>query len=565
VINVYKTHLSLKINSYGLKFRYNKHTQRLKLIEADRVEWHQLKLHLTRHVKGYRFQPRFKLGVWDGTITHFHDGEIELGLWKEAYKLCKLNKWKFEIENKEEFPINRNITLEDVREFCKEFFKDRKLKDGSTFFPYDHQIETAYKILRNRYCLAEVATGGGKSLIFGIVCFYILKRINPKAKFLLVVPNISLVTQFYDDLLDYNNGFVNDNPDPLEIRMCEMMSDKPRRDEGECNIFIGTIQSLEKRDEEFFKQFHVVTTDESHKCGSKSTGQGGKNKTSGLKQVQKVLKKTFGHASMRFGMSGTFPDEETLDFLTIQSLHGPKITEVQAKELQEKGVIAKCKIKAVLMNHNDPGFNDYLTLIKKGGNAKAAYDLEKKYVQESKYRMDFIFDKIISNIKQNTLILFHIKDYGKQIYNRIKNDVPGVDAYYIDGDTKKDKREIIKKKMDSKGKRSKIGMLLGDDSIKDNPKVLVASFGTLSTGVSIKNIHNMIFMESFKSEQIIIQSIGRALRLHKDKEIAIIFDIVDIFDDKTRGKNVLYQHYQERKKFYSKREYPCSELKVRLK
>lgn len=546
-------------------FRYDKTHKKLKLIEADRIEWHQLKLHLTRHVKGYKFQPRYKLGVWDGTISHFNDGEIDLGLWKEAYKLCKINKWKFEIINKEDFPINKKISLEDVRKFCEDFFKDRKTKDGKKFFPYDHQVETAYKILRNRYCLAEVATGGGKSLIFGIICFYILKNINPNAKFLLVVPNISLVTQFYDDLLDYNNGFMDDNKNPLDIKMCEIMSDKPRRDEGECNIFIGTIQSLEKRDNDFFKQFHVITTDESHKCGSKTSGQGGKNKAKGLKQVQKVLKKTFPYASMRFGMSGTFPDEESLDFLTIQSLHGPKITEVQAKELQEKGVIAKCKIKSVLINHNDINFNEDLTLIKKSGNAKAAYDLEKKYVQESKYRMDFIFEKIISNIKKNTLILFHIKDYGKQIYNRIKNDVPGVDAYYIDGDTKKEKREDIKKKMDSKGKRSKIGMLLGDDSIKDNPKVLIASFGTLSTGVSIKNIHNMIFMESFKSEQIIIQSIGRALRLHKDKDIAIIFDIVDIFDDSTKRKNVLYQHYQERKKFYKKREYPCSELKIKLR
>jgi len=553
----------LKYNQYTkLKFKFDKIKQKLKIIESDRAEWHQLKLHLTRYVKNYKFQPRFKLGVWDGKISHFKDGEIDMGLWKEAYKLCKINNWKFEIENKEDFPINKNITRDDVLNFCIEFFKDRKLKNGENFFPYDHQIDSAFKILKNRYCLAEVATGGGKSLIFAIICFYILKNINKNAKFLLIVPNISLVTQFYDDITDYNNGFLNDNKTPLNIKMCEIMSDNPRKDEGICNIFIGTIQSLEKRDQKFFNQFHVVTTDESHKCGSKNNG--GK-KSNGLKQVEKVLKKTIGVASMRFGMSGTFPDEDSLDFLTIQSLHGPKITEVAAKELMKKGVISNVKIKSILLNHNDVKFNNDLKLIKRGGNAKAVYDLEKQYVQNSKYRMDFIFNKIISNIEKNTLILFHIKEYGKKIYERIRNDLKNIDVYYIDGDTKKEKRNIIKKKMDSVGKRSKIGKLLKDPSIKDNPKILVASFGTLSTGVSIRDVHHLLFMESFKSEQIIIQSVGRILRLHKNKDIAIVFDFVDIFDDNTRSKNILYNHYIERKKFYSKREYPYKEIKINLK
>jgi superfamily II DNA or RNA helicase len=94
-------------------------------------------------------------------------------------------------------------------------------------------------------------------------------------------------------------------------------------------------------------------------------------------------------------------------------------------------------------------------------------------------------------------------------------------------------------------------------------KVLVASYGTLSTGVSINAIFNVIFVDSFKSEQIIIQSIGRALRLHSDKEKAIIFDLVDVFNSNNLN-NILYKHFKEREKFYIKRMYPYKIIKVNL-
>ena len=113
--------------------------------------------------------PAFKLG-WNGQKSWFDNGQVTLGLWRECYNACKEIETTFKIDNKEDFPINRNVTLEDVTEFCKEFFLHHKFKDSKTgefqsFMPYDYQIETAYKIIKNRYCMAEVATSGGKSLI----------------------------------------------------------------------------------------------------------------------------------------------------------------------------------------------------------------------------------------------------------------------------------------------------------------------------------------------------------------------------------------------------------------
>lgn len=524
-----------------MKFRLDLEREKLVIIDSTRTEYHQLKLHLTRHVKNYKYQPRFKLGVWDGTISHFNNGQINLGLWKECFDLCKTNNWKFEIENKEDFPMDKTLTLEMVDDFCKEFFKHHTNKDGTPFMPYDHQVYSAYKILKNRYCITEVATGGGKSLIFTVVAFYILKNINPNAKFLLIVPSISLVSQFFDDIMDYNAGYNNSNPNPLNVKLEEIMSDKPRRNEGEANITIGTYQSLEKRDKTWFEQFYVVSADEAHKAGS--------GNSSDIKIVAKVLGNTFGSAHIRFGMSGTFPDKESIDYLTIQSLMGPKIAEVRADELMKKGIITPVKIKSLILNHQDSEFNDTIALIKKGGNGKACFELERKYIQQSAKRTNFIIDKLLSKITKNTLVLFNIKDYGTSFYHTCRERLENIDVHYIDGDVKTEKREYIKKEM---------------EQTDGNPKILIASFGTLSTGVSIKSLCNVIFLESYKSEQIVIQSIGRILRLHNDKERANVFDIVDIFDNIKSPSNILYKHYTERKRFYLERNYPYEELRINL-
>ena len=536
-----------------MKFRYDKDTEELVVSSATRIEYHQLSLWLTRHVKGYRYMPAFKMGVWNGQQSYFKNGRINIGLWKEAMIGCKQVDAKFIVENKEDFPINRDITLEKVQYFCKDFFKEHKVRNKQgewiNFMPYEHQIESAYKILKNRYCMAEVATSGGKSLIISIVMFYTLKHIDPTAKFLIIVPSITLVTQFYDNIVEYNYGINNlmEMRDkkidhilsgthlPCDVRVEEVMSDRPRKFSGtqNPNVYIGTYQSLEKWPKEFFQQFHTVATDEAH---------GAKAKT-----ITGILEKTFKHAYSRFGVSGTFPEEMSCEILTIQSVLGPKITEVSAHELKEKGIITPMDVKVVVMNHNDLEFDDRMTLIRKGGYGKDAFELEKEYIHASDKRLDFI-KKIVDKCDSNTLLLFHTIEYGQRILNKLQSECPDKEFFYIDGEISGKKREEIKKQM---------------ENTDGKVRVLVASYGTLSTGVSINAIFNVIFADSFKSEQIIIQSIGRALRLHDDKKKANIFDLVDVFSSKDAA-NILYKHFKEREKFYIKRKYPYKITKINL-
>lgn len=537
-----------------MKFRYDPVKEELVVAESTRIEYNQLNIWLTRYVHGYKYMSVYKMGIWNGQQSYFRNGKINLGLWREVMKGCREIGVPFIVENKEDFPLNREVTLESVTEFCKDFFKEHKIKNTNgewiPFMPYDHQIESAYKILKNRFCMAEVATSGGKSLIISIVIFYTLKYIKPDAKFLIIVPSITLVTQFYDNIVEYNVGYnnlqemsdkksdtiLNDNHKPFNIRIEEVMSDHPRKWSGtkNANIYIGTYQSLEKWPKSFFKQFHTVVTDESHRAKAKT--------------ITTILSRTFGFAYSRFGVSGTFPSDDSCEILTIQSVLGPKITEISATELKDKGIISPMEIKAVIMNHNDDEFGERLKQIRKGGYGKESYELEKDYIHQSGKRMEFI-KKIVNKCQGNTLLLFHTIEYGELIFNTLSKDLTDKDFYYIDGSVSGKKRDEIKKEMEK----------TNDGKIK----VLVASFGTLSTGVSINAIFNVILADSFKSEQVVIQSIGRSLRLHLDKKKAIIFDLVDVYSS-NKFNNILWSHFKEREKFYIKREYPYKIIKVNL-
>jgi superfamily II DNA or RNA helicase len=545
-----------------MKFRYDKKKEELVVSAASRIEYHQLDIWLTRHVKGYRFMPAFKMGVWNGQQKYFKNGRVSLGLWKECFNACKEIETNFVLENKEDFPINRDVTLEKVQEFCDDFFKNHKIKTKDGFIPfkpYTHQVETAYKILKNRYCMGEVATSGGKSLIISIVIIYTLKNMDENAKFLLIVPSITLVTQFYDDIIGYNFGdnnlsnytpselqqavrdnkisslLKNENYNPCNLRIEEVMSDKPRKysETGNPNIYIGTYQSLEKWPKEFFQQFHTVACDEAH---------GAKAKT-----ILSILKKTFGYSYSRFGVSGTFPPDDSCEILTIQSVLGPKITEVTANQLKEKGIITPMEIKALVMNHNDKDYEERLNYIKKSGLGKEALGLEKDFIHNSDRRLEMI-KKIVNKCDKNTLVLFHSIEYGQKILNKLQSELPDKEFFYIDGEVKNKEREKIKKMM---------------EETSGKVRVLIASYGTLSTGVSIKALFNIIFTDSYKSEQIIIQSIGRGLRLHAEKEKVLIFDLVDVFQLE-KPSNILWRHFKEREKFYQKRKYPYKILKVNL-
>ena len=165
-----------------MKFKLSEDKTKLILLESTREEYNQLKLSLSKYVDNYYFKAKYKMTKWDGKIEFLHIDKINFGLWYEVYKICKEFGYPFQIVNKEEFPINKNLKKEEIEEFCKEFYKEHKDEKDPTkpFFPHDHQIEAIFKILKHKYGIIEVATSGGKSLIFSTIVFYYLTKKNSK-------------------------------------------------------------------------------------------------------------------------------------------------------------------------------------------------------------------------------------------------------------------------------------------------------------------------------------------------------------------------------------------------
>lgn len=250
-----------------------------------------------------------------------------------------------------------------------------------------------------------------------------------------------------------------------DIRVEEVMSDRPRKFSGteNPNVYIGTYQSLEKWPKEFFKQFHTVVVDESHMAKAKT--------------ITTILEATFKHAYNRFGVSGTFPTDDTCEILNIQSVLGPKITEVSADELKKKGIITPMEIKSIIMNHNKPEIAERLKLVRKSGDGKAAFDFEKRFIHQSGERLDFI-KKIVGKFTNNSLLLFNTIENGQKIFNELKDLFPDKDFYYIDGTISGKKREAIKKEMSVTKKQVEYTILnFGDYEIevKSDFSVLLSS------------------------------------------------------------------------------------------
>jgi len=533
-----------------MKLEYLVDRELIKIVEATNTELRGVKSYLDRYVDGYQFDMRFKNKLWNGKSTAYNKEEntIPLGLWKEVYKCAEEFGYSINFINKEEFPLNRNIKKKEFEKFIFDFF------DGYKFQPREYQIRAAFNILKNRYCNIAVATSGGKTLIYSMVLFYLLSK-HPNKKFLLVVPSKTLVTQFYDDVQGFNwRNEININAQEIFGK-----EENPRTFDSsrESNFVIATFQSLagdttitdskgkekkiQKYKKEWFRQFWSVTTDEGHRA---------KN----LSITKKILKHTLNNAYYRFGMSGSYPLESTHEMAEIMKNTGPIVDTVKAIDLMNDGFITKVKIKCVLMKHNDYEFTESLEIVSKR-DKKSAYDLECAKIQESNERLSVI-NQIVSKCKSNTLVLFHNTEYGQKILQYLEQRNPDKVFHYIDGSISNKKRNIILKLM--------------DDTTKVH--VLCGSFGCLSTGISQDTINNVLFTQSFKKEQVIIQSIGRALRLHKDKAMAYIFDLVDIFEPdnfankvKNRFENILKAHWKKRTQIYETEQYPYDTIEIHLK
>ena len=506
-----------------IKFNLSEDNQWLILSQCtNEVEKKQVELSLTKKIHNWYFHPLVKKKIWDGSICFIEKRgpfwKIPVGLWAEVLEIGKEYNYEFHIDGIERLILS-DLKLEDFQAWVDEFFDDAEKK------PRDYQVEAAWKIIKFRYSVSEIATSSGKTLI-SFMIFAFLKSKGYIRKFLMIVPSTNLVIQGTEDFEDYGI-------EKLGVKIQQIGGGNKMR-EG-CDVVIGTFQSLVKKEEDYFGEFDAVFVDEAHHTNSTS--------------IKKIMSKCM-HTGWRFGLTGTLTKRGSADHLTIQQYLGPVLVEISPDFLFRNNYATPVSIKVVVLDWLSSDYKEKLAELKSNSadlEGNDLYNLERKLVISNKARLNYIVD-FINKTSKNSLVLFQsVKDeYGRNIWNGIRETNASKEAFYVDGDTNEQLREEYKSRMET-----------GEN------KVLIATYGTFSTGISINNLHNIFLVESYKSEVLIKQSLGRGMRKMEGKEKVNIIDFVDDFS--TSGyKNYLMKHSEARIAIYKNENFDYKIFRVTL-
>ena len=454
--------------------------------------------------------------------------------------------------------------------------------------PRPYQYEVAYKVLTYYQSLSIAATRAGKTLISYIVFRYAIEYLGVK-KILMIVPSIDLVKQGYNDFSDYAEFFNTE---------CVWGGGKLVES---SNLTIGTFQSLikfldkksKKYNPHFYDDYDCVFVDEVHRATAAQT------KTI----ISQPFMKT---AKLVFGMTGTLPKEHTIPRYVLHSLLGSKIQEITPKELMDAGYIANVDIRQVRLNYGNvdeqkklwtrcaeyalsdfmyqknekTGRNEkiklpegkfllqnmkklpsgiqiakeriyermgdfaaeesYIEMLKgtiKESTKSNLLQVEKMMVHFMKPRIKYLLEEIIPKCDHNTILFCHHTEYLRYVEQKLKERFPERHIASISGSVGSKKRDEIKQMLK-----------------EHNDCILVASYACVGTGLTLSNLCYGILFESFKSEVINMQSIGRGLGLSDMRDTFILYDIIDVFDKNTLS-NKLFLQGLAKIKIYQENQY----------
>lgn len=498
-------------------FNITENNEWLRLDEFDdEIDVRQIELHFTREVD--YFQRKHRKG-WDGKVPFFHKRRfLSVGFWKELAECCKSYGIDLVVNGVENL-VEHSVTRESFSEWVDDFYKDSQRK------PRDYQTDAAYRICRFKRSTQQLATNAGKTIIaFSAISYLMQHGLIKRA--LIIVPNTGLVIQAMDDFVEYGSHKVG-----MIFQQMYGESGDSKAIRSDANVVIGTYQSLVKREKEEFVGFDFVFVDEAHQGGAVS-----------IRQIVTNVA-TVGGGKYRVGMSGTLTakGKKSVDFFTITATLGPMIGEVTVDYLKKNNYASDVEVRIIKMSYLAKETREQLAKIRRGDSeleGSEILNLEKKLVHASRPRLNFVTDFILKTTKNSIVLFQDIENgYGKRIYDMLREKSMDKEIYYIDGDTSAKNRTEIKSRMKEGSNR-----------------ILVASFGTMSTGISINNLHTIFLAESYKSETIIKQTIGRGLRQMEGKEKVIIVDFVDDFTYGAKP-NYLMQHMQERIRIYEQEKH----------
>jgi superfamily II DNA or RNA helicase len=443
-----------------------------------------------------KFMSQYRSKHWDGKIRLLSTatGEIYAGLLDKVIAKIKNHGYTYEFKDNKyydlPFEVNEEITEEGVKGYMKHI---------CTLNPYDYQVNAVYECLRyNRKTIVSATSSGKSYMIYALVRYYVTK----KKRVLVVFPTTSLIQQMYKDWIEYGWN---------AEKYCHMIYSGQEKN-TELEVTLSTWQGIHKLDKSFFEGYDCVIVDECHGCKSKS--------------LIDIMKKSH-NAKYRFGFTGTLSngskDSQTHEWV-ISGLFGPSYKAVGTKELIDKGRASKLDIKCLVLKHNPQKFN--------------TYEDEIQFIINNEQRNNFI-KKLALDLKGNTLVLFaRVETHGLPLYESINS---GSDSnrkiFFVHGGVDVQEREQVR-----------------EITERENNAIIVASYGVFSTGISIKNLHNVIFASPSKSRIRNLQSIGRVLRKGNNKDKATLYDIADDASYNSR-KNYTLNHFIERIKIYNEEEF----------
>ncbi len=477
----------------------------VKVVCEDGIAY-ELREAFTFQVPGYQFTPQYKARLWDGKIRLFDIRAKQLyrGLVPYVAKFCEERNYEWEYENES---YDEEFSLAEANEFVE------KLR--AKHAPRDYQLDAFVHAIRTRRALLLSPTASGKSLIIYLLARFLEHKGLKRG--LIIVPTVSLVEQLTSDFKDYSetNGWnVSDNIHKI-YQGQEKNTDK--------FLTISTWQSIYKMPKQWFAQFDFVIGDEAHQFKAKS-----------LIDIMTGLT----NAKYRIGTTGTLDGTKTHK-LVLEGLFGSVRKVITTKELMDAKHLAEFQIKCLLLRHNE-------SICQAAKNF--TYQQEIEYLVLNDARNRFISNLAVS-LEGNTLVLFQYVDKHGRILHKLISDKVEVDrkVFFVSGETDVDIREGIRKIVE-----------------QETQAIIVASFGTFSTGINIRNLHNIIFASPSKSRIRNLQSIGRGLRKSETKDFAQLFDIADDMRYK-KHENYTLKHFAERIKIYTEEKFAFKVYKIELK
>ena len=475
-------------------------------VECSEGISYELREFFTFFVPGYQFTPQYKARIWDGKIRlwDMRTKQIYRGLVPEIARFCEERSYDWEYENED---YDEEFSLVEAKEFVEQLRPKHA--------PRDYQLDAFVHAIRTRRSLLLSPTASGKSLIIYLMARFWEHRGLKKG--LIIVPTVSLVEQLTSDFKDYSetNGWnVTDN-----IHKIYQGQEK----DTHKFLTISTWQSLYKMPKQWFAQFDFVIGDEAHQFKAKS-----------LVDIMTGLT----NAKYRIGTTGTLDGTKT-HRLVLEGLFGSVRKVVTTKELMDAKHLADFQIKCLLLRHSEAICQ---------AAKQFSYQQEIEYLVLNESRNRFITNLAVS-LDGNTLVLFQYVDKHGKILHKLISDKLGADrkVFFVSGDTDVDIREDIRKIVET-----------------ETNAIIVASFGTFSTGINIRNLHNIIFASPSKSRIRNLQSIGRGLRKSDTKESAQLFDIADDMRHK-KHENYTLKHFAERIKIYTEEKFVFKIYKIELK